>query len=309
MFEAHDLSLRFWWCFAGDDNIGHLIWEDFFSMWVGLRSLGLLGRPVQVLNVGTPCEGLCLKMANVFMTKLGMPIQMYDNFASSLTQQTNTLPICFSNLVVGGYVRIMGVDTSLDRGVDSLFQQYRALALKASGFNPDYIPSEHHIVLVNKHHSNRGTLRNIVNSQEVETFMRRTYPGIKQSVVDWKDLTMEEQFSLLLSTTIVVSPQGGCSTLLPFLPRGAHAITMDYPEGSTSISLEGGFWDHWSHIKNDFYLVHRPEQVVWEEICDSGVPKECTRVLVDVRQLQILIDAAIAEMSIAAEPYSIIQQE
>ena len=270
-------------------------------MWVSLRGFNSLGEPAQVWNVGTPCEGLCRKMADHFVTKLlGLPIRMYNTFASKnliLGQQAR--PVCWQSLIVGGYSRVFHVDTSAHRSVDSLLYEYRALALIASGFNPDYIPYEHHIVLVNKHRSNRGTLRNIVNLQEVETFIRRTYSGIKFTVVDWKDLTVDEQFSMLLSTTLVISPAGGSSMLLPFLPLGSHAIIMDYKRENRSISLEGGFWDHWSHIKNDYYLVQNPEESVWDDACDKGDPKECTRVIVNVNTLQVLVDAALAEMSIS----------
>ena len=42
---------------------------------------------------------------------------------------------------------------------------------------------------------------------------------------------MAEQFRLLSETTVAVSPCGGVSMILPFLPPGAYAVLLNYMLG------------------------------------------------------------------------------
>ena len=288
-----------------DNNIGHLVWDDFFSLWIGLRTFDLHRQPAKVLNVGKHCDGLCSKMADLFITKiLGLQVEDYHEYAESWSNLNS--PMCFTTLLVGGYgTSFFGGDTTEHRAADPTLYEYRAQALRAIGLNPDSVPRTHHIVLVEKSQSNRGAMHDIANIIEVERFLRMTYPEIRITVIDWKDIGLTDQLELLMSTTVIISPAGGVSTLLPFLPNGAHAILMDFPlieeeGGSKSVSMEGGFWDHWSHIKNDYYIVNKSEQYVWQEGCDAS-KEDCNlrdhaRVVIDVTQLQLLIDGAFAEM-------------
>ena len=95
--------------------------------------------------------------------------------------------------------------------------------------------------------------------------------------------------------------------LLPFLPLGAHAIIMDYwlqewDGTNKSQSMDDIFWNRWPHIKNDYYLVNSAEQHVMNEDCatrtaeDRCYPRDSARVKIDVLQLKVLIDGALAEM-------------
>ena len=294
-----------------DDNVGHLVWEDLYHIWLSLRVFHTPTRPVQVLNVGEACTGLCAKMsAGLLSAVMGKALEPFDEWAEGTrwaAGQPADAPICFETLVVGGYASYLGHNNDLPHGSEPMLYEYRAETLRAHGLDPDKVPNMHHFLLVNKESSNRGTLRNIANLKEVEGFLRATYPDIHVSVVDWQHMSLQNQFEVLMSTTVAITPAGGGSMLLPFLPLGAHAIIMDYwlqewDGTNKSQSMDDIFWNRWPHIKNDYYLVNSAEQHVMNEDCatrtaeDRCYPRDSARVKIDVLQLKVLIDGALAEM-------------
>jgi len=323
----------------GDDNLGHLVWEDVFWMWLSLQTFNVAKRPVQVLNVGKACDGLCAKLADGFIAPLfGLPVLTWDeglmNLNHKLHQRHGSHPVlertaeekepseipsaapnlCFQTVLVGGYEAYLAGYYEMPHGVETSLYAFRAEVLRAHGFEPKTVPDSHSIVLVRKTSSNKMSLRNIVNLEEVEQFLHKTYPDIPVTVVDWTKMSLTEQFRVLLSTTVIISPAGGISMMLPFLPFGAHAIITDFhqrieDEGTkvkkdVSMSMEDNFWSHWPHIKNDYYLVDSPEQYVFDDPskCPDGIDgrdcdtRESARVIIHVQTLQRLVDGALGDM-------------
>jgi hypothetical protein len=79
-------------------------------------------------------------------------------------------------------------------------------------------------------------------------------------VVEWHKLPFVKQIELLLDTTVLISPAGDVSMTAPFLPRGSHAILMNYyvtDDGSfgfkkgSSASIEGMLLDNFPHFNKD----------------------------------------------------------
>ncbi|CAF3675909.1 unnamed protein product, partial [Rotaria sp. Silwood1] len=62
----------------------------------------------------------------------------------------------------------------------------------------------------------------------VKHFISSTYPKIQLDVIDWNKFTFAQQMHELYKTTILITPCGGISTIIPFLPDGTHAIIMDF---------------------------------------------------------------------------------
>jgi len=60
-----------------------------------------------------------------------------------------------------------------------------------------------------------------------------TVPNIVAT--DFSGMSMAEQLKLVSSTTLAVSPCGGISMILPFMPEGSHAVLVNY-------MLAGGEW-------------------------------------------------------------------
>lgn len=115
------------------------------------------------------------------------------------------------------------------------------------------------------------------------------------------DLSISEQLRLVASTTIAISPCGGVSMILPFLPEGAHAVLMNYMIGprdpvrhgeceGCSWTMEAELWRHVRHVHKQYYQVWGPKDFA------GGKPSRETAVVVDVHRLDDLINAALRDM-------------
>ena len=62
----------------------------------------------------------------------------------------------------------------------------------------------------------------------VERFIHKTYSQIKLEVVNWPEMPFRQQIHELHATTVLITPPGDVSSIVPFLPKGAHAIIIDY---------------------------------------------------------------------------------
>ncbi|CAF3609301.1 unnamed protein product [Rotaria sp. Silwood1] len=114
------------------------------------------------------------------------------------------------------------------REIQRLLYDYRTAILRYHCVNVSHLPSRHRIVLVNKTQALRRSLRAIKNLVEVKHFIHSTYPKIQLDVIDWSKYTFTQQMHELYKTTILITPCGGISTIIPFLPGGTHAIIMDF---------------------------------------------------------------------------------
>ena len=66
--------------------------------------------------------------------------------------------------------------------------------------------------------------------------------GIRSAVdVAFQTMTIREQLQLVCDSTLALTPPGGVSMILPFLPEGAHVILINYmlPQGFESKRLRG----------------------------------------------------------------------
>ena len=83
--------------------------------------------------------------------------------------------------------------------------------------------------------------------------------------------TIREQLQLVYTTTIAVTPPGGVSMIVPFLPEGAHVILVNYMLGkpkdtkrlrgaegtcrTCSLTMEESLWNAMRHVKKLLYQV------------------------------------------------------
>lgn len=98
----------------------------------------------------------------------------------------------------------------------------------------------------------------------------RRVPRVEVQVVDWAKVgSFAEQLALLSATSIVVSPCGGVSMPLLFLPEGAQLIVTDFWEpddGATALDasrgssrhMEGHVWALVSHMTVRYYQIMDP---------------------------------------------------
>ena len=137
------------------------------------------------------------------------------------------------------------------------------------------------------------------------TFVKITYPQIPVDVIEWHKLSFPKQVELLLNTTILISPPGGVSMIVPFLPHGSHAILMDYyaPQGGfgfepgSSASMEGMLLNHFPHFKKDYYQIYGPQDFVFDFPGASNT-RDNASILVNTTRLHLLIESAFEDMDL-----------
>jgi hypothetical protein len=134
----------------------------------------------------------------------------------------------------------------------------------------------------------------------VEEFIRTKYPTISFEVVEWHKVPFAKQIEMLLNTTILITPSGGVSARAPFLPRGGHAIIMDYyatramlnQRPGNSATLEGEFHNYFPHYHKDYYQLYNTNEFVWD-FPGATDTRDDASVIVNMTRLSLLIDKAL----------------
>ncbi|CAF3675408.1 unnamed protein product [Rotaria sp. Silwood1] len=122
-------------------------------------------------------------------------------------------------------------------------------------------------------------------------------------VIEWQNIPFNKQIEKLLNTTILITPCGGVSMIIPMLPHGAHAIVMDYYvtqeqygfKRGQSASMEGASLNHFPHVRKHYYQVCGSQDY---EFDFPGVKdtRNDASVIVNTTRLQLLIDTALEDM-------------
>ena len=290
-----------------DSNIAHGLWEDLGSISYSMERMGVVDRKLVIMHFDpipdSPLFRTYTKYVIPALTE--NPMVHLDTYARSF----NTNYVCFDNLMVGGQLNVF--PRSLIReshGREALFYNWRSKMIQYNGFDPKFTPSQHRIIITNKSQSiwtHPGSKRHraIVNLEEVEKFVRLNYPTITTEVIEWHTISFRQQVEKLLNTTILITPCGGVSLILPLLPRGAHAIVMDYYVNvgahgfspGQSGSMEGAFLNHIPHVRKQYYQLYGRQDYEFDYpgATDS---RESASVIVNTTRLRTLIDKALEEM-------------
>uniref|UniRef100_A0A7S0L8S3 Glycosyltransferase 61 catalytic domain-containing protein n=1 Tax=Coccolithus braarudii TaxID=221442 RepID=A0A7S0L8S3_9EUKA len=290
-------------------NLGHVAWDEAFPLLVAMAQLGVYTPALNILRTHR-CEELslrtnsstlvCNKFAHAFLSPLtgAQPLdspprlQTLPDLAAAHPRST----LCFERLLVGGSFDAFNSE-ALNVGKEPLLALFRHRVLAWHAIDPTAVPSRHQILLVRK----QGR-RAIANFAKVEAFVRARFEHVAKVVVtDYSSLTMREQLQIVASSTIAISPCGGISMILPFLPEGAYAILLNYLLGADeprrhgecegcSWSMEAELWRHVRHVNKMYYQV-------WDasDFSRSG-PGRDSSVRVKPPRLARLIEAALEEM-------------
>ncbi|CAF3257921.1 unnamed protein product [Rotaria sp. Silwood2] len=289
-------------------NPGHVIWEDIASTYFAMVRLNEYDS-----------NAVLIEYRN-FPNRRGQFYQMYENlvpaFAAkvdSLDHYTNNFSsplVCFQTLVAGGAKSMFSIDNEpYTNGKERLLYDYRTAILRYHGVNVSHLPSRHRIVLVKKTLALRRSLRAIKNIGKVKHFIHSTYPKIKLDVIDWSKYTFTQQMHELYRTTILITPCGGISTIIPFLPERTHAIIMDfyvnkqaYLKGERygvgeSGSMDGALWNYFPHIRKLYYQVRSATDYVFDFPGASNTRHDAS-IKINMTRLKELIDTALQESSL-----------
>ncbi|CAF1045362.1 unnamed protein product [Adineta steineri] len=291
----------------GANNIGHGLWEELGSISYSMERMNIVDRKLIIMHLN--------KMENTSL------FRTYHQYViPALTQNSmvefeiymksfNTKYVCFDTLIVGGQMTILkNPQTKENYGREALFYNWRSKIIQYNGFDPNFIPKKHHIIITNKSdslwmHSDAKRYRAIANLEEVEKFIRYTYPNISTEVIEWHTIPFDKQIEKLLHTTILITPCGGVSLILPMLPHGAHAIVMDYYvtmplhgfQVGQSGSLDSAFLNHISHVRIQYYQIYGPNDYQFD-FPEGRNPRNDASIVINMTRLQLLIDKALEEM-------------
>mmetsp|Transcript_43597 Transcript_43597/g.108472 ORF Transcript_43597/g.108472 Transcript_43597/m.108472 type:complete len:272 (-) Transcript_43597:364-1179(-) len=269
-----------------------------------MAQLGVYTPRLRILRTqgcdALPKEGsrrVCAKFAAAFLQPL---LGSHGDEVITLPQLRATAapgePICFDELLVGSAFDSFNSD-ELNDGKEPLLALYRARVLAWHGLLPRAVPSAHAILLIRKEGK-----RGIANFAMVERFVRTRYGSVASvTTTSFSTLPMAQQLALVSQTTIAVSPCGGISMILPFLPEGAHAILMNYMVGPDDVrrhgectgcswTMEAELWRHVRHVQKQYYQVWGPSDF------KKGKPGHDAAIVVDPQRLGELIDNALEEM-------------
>jgi hypothetical protein len=294
-------------CRFADSNIGHGLWEDLGSISYSLDRMSVLDRKLVIMHFDPIPDSILFRSytKHVIPALSEYPMMQLDPYARSF----NTNYVCFDKLMVGGQLSVFPKPfVRENHGREALFYNWRSKMIQYNGFDPKFVPSHHRIIITNKSQSlwtrpGAKRHRSIVNMEEVEKFIRLTYPTITTEVIEWHTLSFRQQVEKLLSTTILITPCGGVSLILPLLPRGAHAIVMDYYVNTAlhgfsvgqSGSMDGAFLNHISHVRMQYYQLYGVKDYEFDYPGASDA-REGASVIVNTTRLRTLIDKALEEM-------------
>jgi hypothetical protein len=267
-------------------NIGRYLWEDLAPIFTTYYRLGLRGeiKVIDVLgtnNIFTNTESLECGISE-------SPFQDMDRYISS--QQKSY--VCFEKLQAGvgnAYGVFHRDHNPSETNFEVILKSFRDRILACNGLDPEHIPKAHHIIITKKEMNNYYE-RYINNTADVASWIKEKYPNVKLDIVDWDRLSIHDQLKLMTETTLLIAPIGGISSFAPFLPRGAHAIFMDFTG-----SADQHFFDRWPHFKRSYYEIAKGDEFV--EKGNKFVPKRSMKVLdLDRAQIMDLVDDAMEDM-------------
>ncbi|CAF1390085.1 unnamed protein product [Adineta steineri] len=290
-------------------NIGHGLWEEFGSISYSMERMNIADRKLVIMHLNKTANTTLFRTYYQYVigALTDNPMVEFEAYMKSF----NTKYVCFDNLLVGGHMIIFEIiQIKENHGREALFYNWRSKIIKYNGFDPNFIPKKHHIIITNKSHSvnmRSGAKRHraIVNLKEVEIFIRTTYPNISTEVIEWHTIPFDKQIEKLLHTTILITPCGGVSLTLPMLPHGAHAIVMDYYvtdplQGfnmGESGTMDGAFLNHISHVRKQYYQIYGRKEYEFD-YARGGDARNQASIIVNMARLKLLIDNALEEMEL-----------
>jgi hypothetical protein len=205
-----------------------------------MRKLNLFSKKAQLLDLQGDFSRY--RKYNRIMSTFGSAISNrsiygFDSYMDRLQKYTEAkyTVACFSELVVASAPSLF-YRFDARQGDEMLMWEYRNLVLRKLGLDPNGRTAKHRILIVRKQTSmlrsatpgyNRTHFHDIYNVDEVATHLRRVFPWIPVDIVSPVD-SINAEVESLQSATIVISPCGGISAMLAFLPRDSTAIIMDY---------------------------------------------------------------------------------
>ena len=241
--------------------------------------------------------------------------------------------VCFRRLLAGGYHEMFNAPAHA--GKEPLLALYRHRVLAFHGLAPARGPpppiTAHRCLLVKKEgrrglHNfdevarfvlggcdggctelSAGGASGLSSSQDPRSL--RDAPRVVE--IEFHTMSIREQLAAVSSATIAVSPPGGVSMILPFLPEGAHAVLVNYMLAKEakkrgldadesacsrcSLTMEAALWRHVRHVRKLYYQVWEPSDFA------RGKAGRDAAVVVKLPRLSFLLRVALNTMAEAVD--------
>jgi hypothetical protein len=298
-----------WREYYDDSNFGHIVWEDIGSIFYSLERMNEFDEQLVVMHITPVSKNPNFQkfLYNILAVLTSRELVEYKFYLATF----KTTYVCFRHFMAGGNLQLIHPSAMKENhGRENFLYKWRSKIITHHKFNSEYIPNQHRIVITNKSASvwakaSNEMHRAIVNLKEVALFVRSTYPNIPVEVIEWHKKSFVKQIELLLNTTILISPAGGVSMIAPFLPRGSHAILMDYYvtndsygfKNGSSGSMEGMLLNHFPHFKKDYYQIYDKNDYVFDFPGAEDTRNDAS-VLINVTRLHLLIESALEDMNL-----------
>ncbi|KAL3929850.1 MAG: hypothetical protein SGBAC_012031, partial [Bacillariaceae sp.] len=274
-------------------NVGHLLWDDLYAMYLLLCDFGLLAYDKVLLRVDTlprlygTCEmrrkkaQRCAKNFEKFLPLMGIDPTTFSTAKHAVQSPTLPTIVCAKTAVAGlgmlsdhGFKdhgwnpAVEGAVQNVGRG--SMLYQFRNYMIHNMGL--PLIPSENNQfrILLSAHSS--GESGRDLDFQPQHQRLHSAFPSADVQVVEFAQLSLTDQISLTSQSNVFVSTCGGGAMTATFLPRGASLILLYSEQGGfdfANFSLTGGpAYLHWDLFNNAGYL-----QVHWLPIGSINTPQ------------------------------------
>jgi hypothetical protein len=188
-------------------------------------------RPIQVLN-GTTVVPTCFETVVV-----GMPMYSDDCLEGTHGREQNSWQLC-------------------NHGKQGQFWAFRNYVLSNVGV--DTAPPLRHKITIAKRSDGDRLLR---NQGDLQSLIKKTYPDVEVVVVEWEKLSLWDQFDLIRTTTLHLTPPGGISYISIFLPRWTTSIRLY----SSDFKLDWHLFHYLGYMTVEHVDCQRNETIPLEE--------------------------------------------
>ncbi|KAJ3318034.1 hypothetical protein HDV06_000884 [Boothiomyces sp. JEL0866] len=280
---------------------------------MALRRFGIKTKDYQLLNMHIsedPDNALYTKFLNAFSPIVTNSKTLHMH---SYLEAKGKPIVCFNNLLVAsGSSAFNQMYDDFSEGKEVLYWEYRSELLKNYGVDPHVRPpTPRKIVILKKTESlnsfqERKHFRDIYNYQEIQDMIKRRFPDTQVEIYSpTASTTVEDQVKYFSTISLVISPAGGISMSLPFLPVGSHAIILDYYGSESdemgyyhqSVSMESSFWNLWPHFHKRYYQVLTPEEMI-PDLDDNHNYRWQYSVKMDLERVEYMVREALEQMKL-----------
>ena len=195
---------------------------------------------------GGGAERSCKRMYEI-LTPL---VSKYPVTVLNASVHSVDVPICFDSVVIGmtqysddcmaGHAgRSKNTRSNCNTGRQSQFWNFRVNGLQNMGV-ANVPPIKHQIVVTNRSDGARG-FRNL---NDLVMRLSEIYGEENVLMIEWSEISIQEQLEIISSTTVHLTPPGGVSFISFFLPRWATSIRLY----SSDWLLEWNFFNYLGYM-------------------------------------------------------------